>query len=294
MTSSIQDRVLAATHACLRPLAKILLRSGVNYRQFADIAKIAFLEEALAESERSGRKTNTSRVAVRTGLSRKEVSRLREELEAGPRAVPGSTGSGRERTGHAARVLQLWHSDSRFLTATKSPRDLPFSGDEHSFMALVRMVGGDVPPGAVKAELLAAAAVVETDQGLLRAEKRYFIPGDVGEDLVVGLDQIVRPVIEVLARNTGPLRGRPFFQRIAYSENLTPAGLKQFRLDAERRCEGFVQSVDDWLSENEADPGTRLTDVPRVGIGVFYFEESAEDQSAWLPIKDGAAGREST
>ena len=289
MTSSIQDRVLAATYACLRPLAKMLLRSGVNYRQFSDIAKNAFLEEALAESDRSGRRPNTSRVAVRTGLSRKEVSRLREELEGGRRSGPGSIESARERTGHAARVLQIWHSDRRFLTATKSPIDLPFAGDDHSFVTLVRMVGGDVPPGAVKAELLAAGAVVETDQGLLRAEKRYFVPGDVGEDLVVGLDQIVRPVIEVLARNTGPLRGQPFFQRIAYSENLTPAAMKLFRHTAERRCEEFVQSVDDWLSENETAPGKGPAAAPRVGVGAFYFEESSEARSVWPKDDDKTA-----
>ena len=150
------------------------------------------------------------------------------------------------------------------------------------------MVGGDVPPGAVKAELLAAGAVVETDQGLLRAAKRYFIPGDVSEDLVVGLDQIVRPVIEVLARNTGPLRGQPFFQRIAYSETLTPVALKLFRQAAERRCEEFVQSVDDWLSENETAPGTQLPDAPRVGVGVFYFEESAEAKGV-RPTADESA-----
>lgn len=267
----------------------MLLRSGVNYRQFSDIAKNAFLEEALAESDRSGRRPNTSRVAVRTGLSRKEVSRLRDELVGGRGSGPGSIESARERTGHAARVLQIWHSDRRFLTALKSPRDLPFAGDDHSFVALVRMVGGDVPPGAVKAELMAAGAVLETDQGLLRAEKRHYVPGDVGEDLVVGLDQIVRPVIEALARNTGPLRGQPFFQRIAYSENLTPAAIELFRQTAGRRCEEFVKSIDDWLSENETSQGTRPSDAPRVGVGAFYFEESSEARLVWPKADDRTA-----
>lgn len=275
----MQDRVLAATYACLRPLAKMLLRSGVNYRQFSDIAKNAFLEEALAEGDRSGRRPNTSRVAVRTGLSRKEVSRLRGELDGGRLSGPGSIESARERTGHAARVLQIWYSDRSFLNAHKSPIDLPFAGDVHSFVNLVRLAGGDVPPGAVKAELLAAGAIIETDQGLLRAQKRHFIPGDVGEELVVGLDQIVRPVIDALARNTGPLRGQPFFQRIAYSENLTPAAMQLFRQTADRRCEEFVQSVDDWFSENECSPGNRQAGTPRVGVGAFYFEESSEARS---------------
>lgn len=290
MTSSIQDRVLAATHACLRPLARMLLRSGLNYRQFEEIAKNAFLEEALSEGDRRGRLPNTSRVAVRTGLSRKEVARLREELEAGRRAGSGSTGSAREKPGYAARVLQIWHSDRRFLTVTRSPRDLPFAGDDQSFLSLLRMVGGDIPPGAIKAELLAAGAVVETDQGLLRAEKRYFVPSDVGEDLVVGLDQIVRPVVEVLARNTGPNRARPYFQRIAYSESLPTSAVERFRQTAEHRCEEFIQAVDDRFSENEVSPGTQLPGgKKRLGVGAFYFEDSTEALNPSSGGDDGAS-----
>jgi Family of unknown function (DUF6502) len=174
MSSAIQDRVISATGACLRPIARVLLRCGVSYRQFADMAKEAFIEEALSERDSRGRRANTSRVSVRTGISRKEVARLRD-LEKGDarRAETRSVGLAHY-SGHAARVLQVWHSDARFVGESGEPSNLPYSGENGSFVSLVKIAGGDVPPGAVKAELLAAGAVVELESGALKALKRHF------------------------------------------------------------------------------------------------------------------------
>jgi hypothetical protein len=173
--------------------------------------------------------------------------------------------------------LQLWHSDARFVDGSGEPVDLPFSGDELSFSNLVRIVGGDIPPGAVRAELIAAGALVETDQGLVRPVKRYFVPGDVGEELVVGLEHIVLPVLLGLARNTGPLRKEPFVQRLAYSDRVLLAAVPGLRQIAQVKCEEFLQSIDDWLCANEAGCEVEAEDRTRMGIGVFYFDGGSQD-----------------
>src|SRR3954471_2892738 len=85
MASSVHARLLAAIYACIRPLARVLLRSGITYKTFAEIAKRAFVHEAFLERDSKGRATNTSRIAVRTGLSRKEVRRVCEETLGDPR-----------------------------------------------------------------------------------------------------------------------------------------------------------------------------------------------------------------
>ena len=273
MSSTIQDRVLAATLTCLRPLARVLLRSGINYRQFAEAAKSAFLEEAANERDRRGNRANVSRIAVRTGLSRKEVSRMRNASLMWQAA--GDLASHFRSASHAARTLQYWHSDARFVDAAGRPKDLLFIGEGGSFSALVRAVGGDVPPGAVRAELLAAGSVVETADGGLRAVRRYFVPGNIDEDLVIGLTQIVHPVIEGLARNTGAEKSDPFLQRISYSDRLFPAAVPLFRQIARERSANFVQSIDDWLSSNETTSEGTASPPLRVGVGVFYFEGSA-------------------
>jgi hypothetical protein len=272
MSKPIQDRVLAATMACLRPLARVLLRSGINYKQFEEAAKAAFLLEAANERDRRGKRANVSRIAVRTGMSRKEVSRMRNAI-----LTPESAGdltSDFRNASYAARTLQLWFSDARFVDAAGRPKDLSFTGESASFTALVRAVGGDVPAGAVRAELLAAGSIIETASGGLKAIRRYFVPGDIDEDLVVGLTQILHPMIEGLARNTGAEKAEPFLQRLAYSDRLLPVAVPLFRQIARERCANFVQSIDDWLSSNETKSDDVASPPLRVGVGVFYFEGS--------------------
>lgn len=263
-----------------------MLRSGIGYVQFSEIAKQAFVEEALDERDLRGRTTNLSRVAVRTGISRKEVSRIRSNIlhqSVDERTPANDTAN----SGHAARVLQLWHSDSRFLDSTGLPRDLRINGDGITFTSLVRAAGGDVPAGAVRAELLDAGALVELADGQLRATKRHYIPADVGEDLLVGLTHFVSPVLTGLVRNTDPICSQPFIQRLAYSDRLTASSVLLFREISKELTSLFLRTVDDWLSVNESkvdppSPTLPSLNTHRAGLGVFYYESPITGESDGL------------
>jgi hypothetical protein len=270
MNSTIQIRLLQCIAQCLRPMARIMLRSGIGYRQFTELAKLAFIQEASGERNSRGRRTNSSRVAIRTGISRKEVSRLQSELEKHGKSV-ASPPTVDYHSVHAARVLQLWHADPRFVDKDGSPMDLPFADDGTNFSTVVKAAGGDVPPGAVRAEMLAADAVVELANGLLRPTKRFFVPADVGEELLVGFTHMVIPVLEGLARNTDERCVEPFIQRLVYSDRLSPDAVPLFRKKARDRVTDFVQSVDDWLSSNELED-SEVARPYRYGVGVFYYE----------------------
>jgi hypothetical protein len=247
-----------------------MLRSGIGYRQFAELAKLAFVQEASGEKDSRGRQTNLSRVAIRTGISRKEVARLQSQIE-GCSGAPSTARAVDFHSVHAARVLQLWHADPRFIDSDGSPKKLPFADDGISFSSIVKAAGGDVPPGAVRAEMLSANAVVEFDDGTLKPTKRYFVPADVGEELLVGFTHMVIPVLEGLARNTDYRCTEPFIQRLVYSDRLAPRVVPLFRKQARERVSDFVQSVDDWLSSNEI-PDSQVHSPYRYGVGVFYYE----------------------
>lgn len=270
MSKSLHDRLVRCVTRSLRPLVRILLRAGIGYPQFAELAKLAYVEEVFGEKDIRGRVTNISRVAVRTGISRKEVARLRARIEDGSDLHLLSRAVDYESL-HAARVLQLWHSDARFIDWDGTPRVLPYLAEDRDFGTLVRAAGGDVPPGAVRAELLAASAVIELHDGSLKPVKRHFVPADVGEELLVGFTHMVIPVLEGLARNTDEKCDAPYIQRLVYSDRLPPTQVPVFRQLARERVTGFVQSVDNWLSA--AEMPDLIADTPqRVGIGVFYYE----------------------
>jgi hypothetical protein len=151
------------------------------------------------------------------------------------------------------------------------PRILPFSELGSGFASIVKAAGGDVPAGAVRAELLAADAVVEMEGGALKPTKRHFVPADVGEELLVGFTHMVIPVLEGLVRNTDEHCDAPFIQRLVYSDRMSPAAAPLFREVARDRVTKFVQSVDDWLSPNELED-IEIVKPYRFGIGVFYYE----------------------
>jgi hypothetical protein len=287
MNSTLQVRLLQAIAQCLRPLARVLLRSGITYRQFDELARLAFVREALGDKDGRGRERNLSRVAIRTGISRKEVARIRTHIDEMAREERSSLGPGFE-SGHAARVLQLWHSDPRFIDERGEPLALPFGVLDASFGNIVRAAGGDVPAGAVRAELIEAGAVVETEDGCLRPVMRYFVPANVGEDLLVGFTHILLPVLDGLSNNTDTMKERSVVQRLAYSDRLLPAAVPLFRELSQKRAEAFLNGMDDWLAASEVTSEVETPQALRVGIGVFYCEGPARgSDDAESTVDDG-------
>jgi hypothetical protein len=267
MNTESQTRLIRAVYACLRPLARLLLRSGVTYKTFGEIAKSAFVHEALLERDSKGRLTNASRVAVRTGLSRKEVRRISED-------ALGASNGGSVRMGHfgpPARVLDTWHSDPRFVDTSGSPKDLPFEGTDCSFSDVVRAAGGDVPPGAVRAELLRAAALVELENGHLRPTKRYFVPGDFDEKAITILSGILFPMIAGVDHNANPNRtSAGFIQRFAFAP-LPEDRRTDFREWSREEAKQFIEMINNRLTRDKVPGDVSERDVIS-GIGVFFYE----------------------
>lgn len=265
--------MLNAVYACLLPLAKLLLRSGITYRQFDAIAKRAFVREAMADSDPRGRPTNTSRIAVRTGLSRKDVKKQRESLSVEASSPSGSLA---DQSGPPSRVLHAWHVDRRFLDSNGRPMDLEFQDGDPSFGDLVRAVAGDVPPGAVRTELRRSGAIIDLDDGRLRAIKRYYVPGNVDEKAITVISGMLFPLACGVVHNSDPTRTTDgFFQRFAFSQTLTPEAIPAFRIWSRAQATSFIEDMDDWLAQHEADDGVaarQVADQRTVGIGVFYYD----------------------
>ncbi|HEY6072929.1 MAG TPA: DUF6502 family protein, partial [Anaerolineales bacterium] len=77
MKNQVTQALSAAITSLLRPLVRILLRNGIPYGAFADLSKRVYVEIATQEFAIAGRKQSKSRVSILTGLSRKEVLRVK-------------------------------------------------------------------------------------------------------------------------------------------------------------------------------------------------------------------------
>src|SRR5690606_32757704 len=131
------------------PVARLLLRSGVSYREFAEISRLAFVEVAGKDFGIRGRPTNMSRVSAMTGIGRKEVRRLRELEKNFDRDLQEHL---RTQFNPLGDVLHYWFTDGDYLDPNGNPKPLTGRGDG-SFERLVKRCTRDLPAGAIKVEL---------------------------------------------------------------------------------------------------------------------------------------------
>jgi hypothetical protein len=178
--------------------------------------------------------------------------------------------------GRAARVLQLWHSQPEYQDISRRPIDLAFDEGTPSFVGLVKLVGGDVPAGAVRAELLAAGGMVLLENGKYRVQQRFFVPATLDEDLIVGIAFIAAPMLETLEHNIRSPSAR-FFQRVVYSDHLTDESTESFKRLSHESASEMMASLDGWLGEHELKGPNRGRGKKRVGQGVFYFETKNDE-----------------
>lgn len=268
MQEKTKRKVLGGFQLVLRPIVKVLLRYGISFSEFAETAKTAFVDVATSEFGIRGRPTNISRVAVMTGLTRKEVRRLRDKLEDGEDAVE-------IKTTPIAKVLTRWHSEREFLDSDGRPAVLAFSGQEKSFSALVKKFAGDVPPGAMRTELKRIGSVEENSEGRLKLVRRSVVPDDETEYLMTSLVHSVYPLLSAVELNSNPEKSPEHFpQFTAHSMSVRCEDLPRLRRISYERLSDLAASFDDLFSAY-ASVSEELDEQPdrAVAVGMFYFEE---------------------
>jgi hypothetical protein len=268
LTSAFQRRISGALLRVLQPLARTVLRFGVGWDEFDQLARSAFVEVATRDYGIRGRPTNISRVSALTGLSRKEIHRIR----ALPSAGLEEPLSGRS---PVAELLHHWHTDPDYLDAARQPLILPYAGAGCSFTGLVRRTGGDLSPAAARRELMRTGAIRQAPDGMLRVLKRDFMPAEADARLIEGLKFGLRSLLATVLYNATAGEGRPpKFQREVHCESIRATRLAEAKRMILGVLTGASERLDSYLSTVEAEQ--RLAGQSgrrkRVSVGFYYFE----------------------
>jgi len=158
-----------AVKSVLRPLIRVLIKNEMTVGDFSELARETYVEVAQEHFAIPGKNLTAARVAVLTGLSRKEVMRLNKKTEDDSLKKHPSAN-------RAQRVIDGWLGDREFLTTKNTPRVLPMFGESPSFSALVSRYSGDVTAGAIRDELIRIGAVEIDHRSRIRLVKIGFVP----------------------------------------------------------------------------------------------------------------------
>jgi hypothetical protein len=276
MPNLYRQGLIAAYRKLMAPLVRILLKNGISYGEFAEVMKNVFVEVADRDLSMPGRRPSQARVAILTGLTRKEVAKQKSTIERGDLAETSNLN-------RVTRVLEAWHTDPQYTGAYGLPVELLFDGlpGKVSFAALVKKYSGDMVPRAMLDELIRINAAEMLASGHIRVLMRAYIPQSLHPDALERLGTVVNNFVRTYEHNMeNNVVGSTRFERVVYADNglsaeLMPAFDRLIRVKGQQ----LLVELDNWLSaqestnKEESDGETRIS----TGVGIYHFVEEDND-----------------
>jgi hypothetical protein len=265
MTESPKRGLLAAYRRLLRPLVRILIRNGVVFEQFQEVARRAYVDVALKESAIDGMPIDPEKIAALTGLAGEEVMAIQAR---------GLKENLSTNLNFLTLTLSGWHTDSDFTGPYGVPIEVRLDADAApDFRELVRRFVGDAGMAEeLLRELVDAGAVMETENGWYKAVSRAFMPRSTAPS---GMEHLARSVEDFVTTfdfnaQESDLRKRLFERQVYTSDGIRPEDMPRFKEFAYSRAKVLLEEIDNWLSQLEApdrSQAKRLT----TGLGIYHY-----------------------
>jgi Family of unknown function (DUF6502) len=251
----------------LRPLVRILLNHGVPFSTFAEIARWVYVEVADKEFGIEGRKQSDSRISVITGLTRKDVARIKNVEKPEDRASGLSYN-------RAARVVSAWVREYPLEGTASGVAPLPLEG-RRSVSELVRRHSGDMPVRAVVDELLRVGAIRLRDTGEAELMHKHYLPPHGERRKLVYLGDDVADLIATIGHNLTAKAPDTMFQRKVFYDNVPEEHLPAVRTAARKRGEAAIDALVNEMAvhDRDANPKIEGTKRYRTMVGIYYHEE---------------------
>jgi hypothetical protein len=276
MSENFKATLLSAFKPLMRPLIRILVRNGVSFGEFSELLKTVFVESAQDVLQLPDSRQSVSRIAITTGLTRLEVSRLLTQTDEDAEALAG-------RLSRVGRLLTGWHQDSDFTGPYGIPYELQFDGalGRRSLSELVRRYTPDVPADEMLDELKRIGAVLDLGNGYIRVLIRSYIPSAADPAKFHAMSVAFTDLAKTLDQNLRPDEDHKLFERRVWAPNgITQSDALDFDAYVKDRGQQFLESLDDWLSTRETEAMKNGAEHRvKLGVAMYMFVRPLDEQA---------------
>jgi len=258
----------------LRPLIRLCLRHEVTNAEFSELVRLTYVEVAYEQHNIPEVEMSLSRAAVLTGLSRKEVGRLKDVLENSDVLIKQSPN-------RAQRVVHGWMNDSEFTDDKGLPLTLLLKqkkrGKEHgSFVALVKRYSGDVTYGAILDELNRIGVTEQPDESTVALINYAYVPHQDDFENVRVVATSASDLYETALHNLDAKADDKRYQRQVVYSHIHASFVPQLETSIATKAQELLESLNTELSvAKEKSKKMGNDDLKRVGFGMYYFENKS-------------------
>ena len=272
-----KEAVLNVFASLVRPLTRVAFEYGISASEISGAVRrtyIQSLEERLMDQKRV---TTDARIAAVAGLTKSDVSALREATRAGAPHSLRATVS----LDQVTNLLTVWHTLTGYSGAYGLALELdlqPSPGSPRkSFRELVAAACPGADTEALLDELVAAGSVEVVDNSTVRCLSRAYLPQ--GEDVkrIERMGRFLCSVTASFVHNLLRLGSDPlYFERAVVSdEPMSDSGRDKFSNIAAERGQELLTELDTFLTRlAESDPAKT---GKKYGVGIYFFEDQAPE-----------------
>jgi len=262
---NIKKTLSKAVIRMLNPIVHMLLRYEISHSEFTELARRSYVRVAFDYFSIPNRKKTNSRVSVITGLSRKEVVRLRTIDEAQEPVTKGPLN-------RATRVIGGWLSDADFLDEKNEPKILPLREDQHSFDELVARYSGGITARAVLDELIRVGVVTKLGKTSVKLKHHGYVPENSDAEKIEVLSAHVSDLLGTVLHNLTHKKDQARFQRQVSYVDIPASVVEEFQRLSHDKSLALILELNQWLAEKKRTVKPASDERTfRVGVGVYYF-----------------------
>lgn len=276
LSSDARKQLLNAIRLVLRPIVRLLIRVGLPFDEFTDVARGAYIESAIREHP-NGIPPTRDRIAFVTGLSRQQVDYYIDNDRALPVAAPTL-----ERL--VVAVVHRWHTDPNYLGPYGIPLELEFDSPQgRCFQSLVAEIDATASPGKVLEVLLRAGSVAHFGEKHFRAITRWVIDPEV---LSPSRIEYFGHALTCLAQtieynfNLADSENKRLERCVFADRGLPRKLLSSFEAHARERANHFLLDIDDWIERSGGAHSGGSDLRVDTGVNVFLYVEPPSEQQA--------------
>jgi hypothetical protein len=267
---TLEQAVSLALGRVLAPAARLAVSHGLPFAQAEEVFKRAFVEAA-RQMQAGGAQPTVSSIAIVTGLTRREVTRLMQ---------PASEASV-ERPSLANQVFTRWRAERSLRDSRGRSKSLPRLGAAPSFEALAQSVTRDVHPRTLLDELCRLGlARVDAATDRVHLVQEAFVPRDDDARMLAFLgnnvgDHLAASVANVLGDE------RKHFEQAVYASGLSDESIEIAKKLVNAQWRALMAAIVPELellveADGHATKGAATHKARRrLRIGLYSFDEDA-------------------